>query len=200
MERRRMTGEARVTYHEGEEKWAVDVEGAAWAASRHDKKARAEDAGLAVAKEFGSELTVRGKDGRIERRKRGRATKDVTTDIWTYREPGALGVDMAAGLDITGYSAEAIDGGIGKIDETTYDVGSSYVVVDTGPWILGRKVLLPAGVIGHIDPARKTVYVGRTKEQIKGCPEFDESTYRDEGYRTEVGSYYGDEARGFHTD
>jgi hypothetical protein len=55
-------GDARVTYHEGEGKWAVDVEGAAWAASRHDKKARAERAGLAVAEACGSDLTVQGID------------------------------------------------------------------------------------------------------------------------------------------
>ena len=69
-------GDARVTYHEGEDKWAVDVEGAAWAASRHDRKARAERAGLAVAEACGSDLTVQGRDGRIEKQKRGRATEE----------------------------------------------------------------------------------------------------------------------------
>ena len=77
-----------------------------------------------------------------------------------------------------------MDGEIGKIDEATYDVGSPYIVVDTGPWIFGRKVLLPAGVIQRIDPNNEKVYVDRTKEQIKDSPEFDESTYRDEPYRT----------------
>ena len=49
---------------------------------------------------------------------------------------------MAKPLDIQGFKVKATDGDIGKIDEATYDVGSAYVVVDTGPWILGRKVLL----------------------------------------------------------
>ena len=65
----------------------------------------------------------------------------TSTDIWTYRESGALGVDGGRGVDVTGYSVEAVDGGIGKVDEATYDVGSSYLVVDTGPWIFGKKVL-----------------------------------------------------------
>lgn len=51
-------GDARVSYHEAEDKWAVDVEGAAWAASRHDDKTRAEQAGRAVAEEHGAELIV----------------------------------------------------------------------------------------------------------------------------------------------
>jgi Uncharacterized protein conserved in bacteria (DUF2188) len=59
-------GDTRVTYHEKEGKWAVDVEGAAWAASRHDMKKRAEQAGRAVAEEHGAELIVEEGDGQIE--------------------------------------------------------------------------------------------------------------------------------------
>ena len=121
----------------------------------------------------------------------------TSTDIWTYRESGALGVDMGRGVDVTGYSVDAIDGGIGKVDEASYDVGSSYLVVDTGPWIFGKKVLLPAGVVDRIDAVAETVYVNRTKDQIKDSPEFDESNYQDVGYRSEVGSYYGPEGRGY---
>jgi Uncharacterized protein conserved in bacteria (DUF2188) len=61
-------GDARVTYHEEEGKWAVDVEGAAWAASRHDKKERAEQAGRAVAQEHGAELIVEEEGGQIGER------------------------------------------------------------------------------------------------------------------------------------
>jgi hypothetical protein len=54
--------------------------------------------------------------------------------------------------DVVGFDVEATDGSIGKIDEATYDVGSSYVVVDTGPWIFGSKVMLPAGIITRVEP------------------------------------------------
>ena len=121
----------------------------------------------------------------------------TSTDIWTYRETGALGVDVGRGIDMTGYSVEAVDGGIGKVDEATYEVGSSYLVVDTGPWIFGKKVLLPAGVVDRIDAEDETIYVNRTKDQIKDSPEFDESTYRDVNYRSEVGTYDGPEGRGY---
>ena len=86
----------------------------------------------------------------------------TTTDIWTYGDQSTLGADLAAGFDITGYSVEALDGGIGKIDEATYEVGSSYIVVDTGPWIFGKKVMLPAGVIERVDADDETVFVSRT--------------------------------------
>jgi Uncharacterized protein conserved in bacteria (DUF2188) len=65
-------GDARVTFREDVEKWAVDVEGAAGAASRHDKKARAERVARAKADENGAEVIVHGKDGEVvERRKPG---------------------------------------------------------------------------------------------------------------------------------
>ena len=108
-----------------------------------------------------------------------------TADVWTYRD------ETLAGSDIRGFHVEALDGGIGTIDESTNDVGSSYVVVDTGPWIFGKKVMLPAGVIDRVDLDEERVYVGRTKDEIKNAPEFDEVSYRDETYRTELGGYYG---------
>ncbi len=46
----------------------------------------------------------------------------------------------------------------------------SYLVVDTGPWIFGKKVLLPASVIQRIDLDDKKVYVRLTKDQIKAAP------------------------------
>jgi hypothetical protein len=121
----------------------------------------------------------------------------MEVDIWTYRESSSLGFDPTAGRDLTGYSVEALDGSIGKVDEATYDIGSSHIVVDTGPWIFGKKVLLPAGVIARVDDANETVYAHRTKDEIKNAPEFDDSLVRDEGYRSQVGSYYGRGGTGY---
>ena len=119
----------------------------------------------------------------------------TTTEPWTYRDVDTLGVDMTRGVDLVGFEIEATDGGIGKIDEATYDVGSSYVVVDTGPWIFGKKVMLPAGMIQRVDLDTQTLFVDRTKDEIKSAPEFDESAYRDASYRSTLDSYYGDERR-----
>src|SRR5436189_5557784 len=96
-----------------------------------------------------------------------------------------------------GWYGEAIDGGIGKIDEASNDVGASYIVVDTGPWIFGKGVMLPAGVIQRVDQYDEKVFVNRTKDQIKNAPEFDDSMIRDEGYRGRLGSYYGPGGKGY---
>ena len=108
-----------------------------------------------------------------------------TAEIWTYRDT-AIGT-----TDLTGYEVEAIDGGIGKVDEATNEVGGSYIVVDTGPWIFGKKVLLPAGVIDRVDTEDEKVYVNRSKDEIKNAPEFDESRYTESDYRDEIGTYSG---------
>ena len=115
-----------------------------------------------------------------------RAPGAATVDIWTFRTDQISGADM----DLTGYSVEATDGGIGKVDEATYEAGGSYLVVDTGPWIFGKKVMLPAGVVDRLDPDAETVFVSRTKDEIKNAPEYDEKHSRDESYRGELGGYY----------
>ena len=115
-------------------------------------------------------------------------------EIWTYRE------QSYGAIDFSGYKVEAIDGDIGKVDEASNDVGSSYIVVDTGPWIFGKKVMLPAGVISNVDLDTETVFVNRTKEEIKNSPEFDPDRYRDDSYRGQLGDYYGTGGRGWRDD
>jgi hypothetical protein len=108
----------------------------------------------------------------------------ATTDLWTYPE------ETIGDVDVTGFTVEATDGSIGKVDEASYEVGAGYIVVDTGPWIFGRKVVIPAGTITGVDTANETIAVSLTKEQIKDSPPFDKDTVIDETYRTRVGEYY----------
>jgi hypothetical protein len=127
---------------------------------------------------------------------------------WIWREPemggyapgGTRAADSAqadeeASEGLTGYHVEATDGHIGSIDDASYEVGSSYLVVDTGPWIFGRKVLLPAGTVQRVDRDDRKVYVDRTKDQIKNSPEYDKDTFETDDYREGVGSYYSDSYR-----
>ena len=107
------------------------------------------------------------------------------TGIWSY----GAGDDWSS-MHLVGYKVEATDGDIGKVDEASNDAGAGYIVVDTGPWIFGKKVMLPADVIQRVDLDSETVFVERTKDEIKSAPEFDEARYRDEAYRDEVGGYY----------
>ena len=112
-------------------------------------------------------------------------------DVWQYRE--ATWGDS----DLEGFGVESIDGSIGKIDRASADVGTSRIVVDTGPWIFGKKVMLPAGVIDRVDLQEEKVFVNRSKDEIKNAPEYDDALFEDETYRGEVGSYYGPGGAGY---
>jgi hypothetical protein len=107
---------------------------------------------------------------------------------WYFRPDAG----WASEFDLIGYHVEAADGGIGKVHEATHAAGDSYLVVDTGPWIFGRRVLLPAGTVTHIDHTDRRVYLDRTKEQVKSAPEFDPDQVTEATYRDKVGGYYGD--------
>jgi len=45
-------------------------------------------------------------------------------------------------------------------------------------------------VVARVDHENKVVHVRRSKDDIKNAPEYEESTYASETYRTELGGYY----------
>jgi hypothetical protein len=119
----------------------------------------------------------------------------ATVEIWAFRD------QSYGSTDLTGFKVDAVDGEVGKIDTATNDVGSSYIVVDTGGWFFGKKVTLPAGVISNVDIDTETVSVNRTKEQIKNSPQVDpDDAAGDDAYRNKLGSYYGSGGDGWRTD
>ena len=87
----------------------------------------------------------------------------ATIEMWTFS------TQTAPNIDLSGFKVEATDGDIGKVDEATNEVGGSFIIVDTGPWIFGKKVMLPAGLIRDIDPDTETIFVtpheGRDQER-----------------------------------
>ncbi|MFG2595305.1 PRC-barrel domain containing protein [Streptomyces sp. NPDC048462] len=111
----------------------------------------------------------------------------MSDSIWGYQPT----TGHTAGTDLIGYKVEATDGSIGKVDKHSDDVNSSYLVVDTGVWIFGKHVLLPAGTVRTVDQAERKIFVDLTKNQIKDSPEFDKDKHvGDAGYHDQVGGYY----------
>ena len=107
----------------------------------------------------------------------------MAVDIFVYRE-------TVPQLDLSDYHVEAIDGELGKVDPATFEVGGNMIIVDTGPLVFGRKVVLPVGTIERIDTDAKKIYVDRTRDEIKHAPEYDPSGYADQEYRIRLGEYY----------
>lgn len=78
--------------------------------------------------------------------------------------------------ELIGFTIAATDGDIGHVADFYFDAETwqvRYLVVDTGPWIFGRKVLITPEMIEHPlwEDARLPLQL--TKEQIEKSPETD---------------------------
>jgi hypothetical protein len=105
----------------------------------------------------------------------------MNNDLWSYPE-------SVGRLDLTGFEVQAADGSIGKVDESTNEAGESYLVVNTGVWVLGKKLILPAGLVEGVDRDQEKLYVAPTKDEIKDAPEFNDDASED--YRSALSDYY----------
>lgn len=103
--------------------------------------------------------------------------------------------DIFGGEDIKGYSVYAglTEDKIGTVDDALLDEGGRfrYLVIDTGFWILGKKVLLPVGRC-QVNYQKDCVYaIGIVdKEQAERLPEYDDEMTVDYEYEESVRSVY----------
>ncbi len=95
---------------------------------------------------------------------------------------------------INGYAIEASDGRLGTVSDFLFDDTSwlvRWLVVDTGNWLSGRKVLLPPSVLGHIDQKQKQFSVRLTKHEIKDSPDIDADRPVSRQMESHLYDYYG---------
>jgi uncharacterized protein YrrD len=78
---------------------------------------------------------------------------------------------------LNNYTVIGTDGDVGKVDDVYFDDCSwkvRYFVVETGPWLWERKVLLTPDVIYDIPvEERRIIRTKLTKQQIKHSPDID---------------------------
>jgi len=108
-------------------------------------------------------------------------------DVWQYREHMAF---SAAGVDLSGYEVVGPDGSIGTIDKVSNDVRVNYIVVDTGDWLSGRQVILPAYAVTRIDASARKVFIDRSKADIRQAPEYQPSQRRSASFQDALTGYY----------
>jgi hypothetical protein len=119
----------------------------------------------------------------------GRSEEDAGRDLGEYRDPSWRLVDFR------GFDAEARDGSIGSVDKRS-EVGGDHLVIDTGTWIFGRKVVLPVGLIERADLGERRLFVSRSKDEIKNAPELRDDRIDDPSYGEELRAYYGRQEAG----
>lgn len=82
---------------------------------------------------------------------------------------------LRVGSALMGYTIAATDGHIGSVSDMMFDDRRwtlRWLVVDTGRWLSGRKVLLHPSALRQPDGAMETLPVALTKQQISDSPEF----------------------------
>ncbi len=92
--------------------------------------------------------------------------------------------------EIAGFRVETREGRAGTVAGVNYK--GTCLVVDTGPWIFGRKRLVPASAITTIDRSAKTVFVRVTRRVIDNAPEYDAVLGVDEDCERKVEAYYAE--------
>lgn len=96
--------------------------------------------------------------------------------------------------EIDGYSIGASDGPIGSItdflfDDITWRV--RWLVVDTGTFLAGRKVLLPPSALSHVNHIGHQLSVNLTKQQVKDSPSIRTDEPVSGNMETDLYDYYG---------
>jgi len=77
---------------------------------------------------------------------------------------------------LLGYTIKATDGEIGKVEEFYFDDRTStirYMVVKTGGWFSGKKVLISPEAFQIAEWESETFSINLTKEKIKNSPDID---------------------------
>jgi hypothetical protein len=96
--------------------------------------------------------------------------------------------------DLEDYAIGASDGIIGHVKDFYFDDKAwviRYLVVNTGAWLVGRKVLISPISIGHPDWTEKILPVWITKEQVKKSPGIDTETPVSRQHETRYLEYFG---------
>jgi hypothetical protein len=91
------------------------------------------------------------------------------------------------------YTIGAEDGVIGHVKDLFLDDDAwvvRYLVVDTGGWLFGRKVLISPMSIGEHDWAERVLPVSVTQEQVKNSPDVDTDKPITRQHEQEFSSYY----------
>lgn len=95
---------------------------------------------------------------------------------------------------ISGYAIVASDGQVGTVSDFLFDDLTwmvRWLVVDTGNWLSGRKVLLPTLALGHPNSKGHQFSVRLTKQQVKDSPDIDADRPVSRQMETNIYDYYG---------
>jgi uncharacterized protein YrrD len=96
--------------------------------------------------------------------------------------------------NLVGFSMGATDGEFGKVEEFYFDDETwtiRYLIVKTGSWLFGRKVLISPSALKEPNWANETFPVNLTKAQIKHSPDIDTERTVSRQQEIDLYTHYG---------
>jgi hypothetical protein len=101
---------------------------------------------------------------------------------------------LIGGLALKGYALKATDGRIGDVSDFLFDDATwkiRWLVIDTGFWLPGRKVLVhPSAITGADHPIRELA-VDLTKVQVKASPDIEQDAPVSRAMESSLYDHYG---------
>ncbi len=95
--------------------------------------------------------------------------------------------------ELKGYAIHATDGEIGEVTDFLFDEDAwniTFVVVKTGSWFSGKKVLLSPAWIKEVEWNTQEVMVNVTMDNVKNSPEYDSTKPLEMDYAKELHNHY----------
>jgi hypothetical protein len=95
--------------------------------------------------------------------------------------------------DVSGYHIAATDGDLGHVDDFVIDEENwfiRYIVVDTGGWLSGRKVLVIPEWIESIHWEERRVYVNLSRDDVEHSPAYEPEEFITREYETRIFDNY----------
>lgn len=92
------------------------------------------------------------------------------------------------------YSILATDGEIGQVTDvlmSDLDLKARYLVVDTGGWLSGRKVLLSTAWVSSVAPDKRMIVVNMSKKRIEEAPLYEADVEVPREYERQLHDHYG---------
>lgn len=95
---------------------------------------------------------------------------------------------------LQGFSISALDGELGHVKDLLFDDREwtiRHLIVDTGSWLTGRKVLISPAAIQYTDWDNKTLAVRLSRQQVQDSPDVDSAKPVSRQQETALYDYYG---------
>jgi hypothetical protein len=103
------------------------------------------------------------------------------------------GSELQSAKDLERCTLHAVDGEIGSGEELYFDDvkwAVRYLVVNTGGWLTGRRVLISPVSVGEVMENEKTIFIELTRGQIANSPPVDTGLPVPRSYEVEYYKYY----------